>query len=136
MLDLAKWVGKKMKNDNEDGRGNELDSLKYLLEEYVSIEDLIDELESWNADLKSYYQTQNVSFAGSKKDKIAWTDKEGVYTNISNRIYYTRNALVHSKSGQADKQYRPQKHKDKLVKEIPLIQVIAELVLFKDGEAL
>ena len=136
IYELAKWIGKKMKNDDKDGRGNELDSLKYVLEEYVPIADLIKSLDEWNVGLKDYYQSKNVVFNGSSKGRIAWSDNMGVYTNISNRIYYTRNALVHSKSDQSDKQYKPQKHKSALVKELPLIQVIAELILFKDGEPL
>lgn len=136
IYDLAKWVGKKMKNDDEIGRGNELDSLKYVLEEYAPIEKIVSGLDEWNKTLKDYYQNNNVSFSGSKKDKIMWEDNAGVYTNLANRIYNTRNSLVHSKSGQSDKQYKPQKHKSILAKELPLIQVISELILFENGDIL
>lgn len=133
---LAKWIGKRMKNDVENGQGNEFDSLKYVLESYVPIDGLLDALDDWNYSLKDYYRNNNVVFTKSKKDLIAWSDREGVYTNLANRIYEIRNALVHSKSGQSDKQYKPQKHREVLLKELPLIQVIAELIIFKDGEAM
>lgn len=136
LYDLAKWVGNKMKNDDQDGRGNELESLKYVLEEYVPIQEIERALNEWNPSLSEYYTSQNVVFSGCRKDKIAWTDLEGVYTNLANRIYNTRNALVHSKSGQVERQYKPHMHKDALIRELPLVQVIAELILFKDGDAL
>ena len=136
LYELATWIGNKMKNDDRDGRGNELASLKYVLEEYVSIESLIKALDEWDPDLKKYYQTESVSFSGNSKDKIIWSTPEGVYTNLANRIYSTRNALVHSKSDKLQKQYRPLKHKDCLLKEIPLIQVLSEIIIFKDGNPL
>ena len=136
LYDLARWIGNKMKNDEASGRGNEFDSLKYVMEEYVSINDLIASLEDWNPDLRDYYGSKNVVFSGNKKDRIAWDDSEGVYTNLAKRIYGTRNALVHSKSNQSEKHYKPQKHKADLEKELPLIQIIAERILFEDGEVL
>lgn len=136
LYDFAKWINKRMKNDDNNGRGNEEESLKYVLEEYVPIESLINALDEWNASLKGYYELNNVCFSGCKSDKIVWNDAGNVYTNIAKRIYSTRNALVHSKSDQADKQYKPQKHKEALIKEIPLIQVIAELIISKDGKVL
>ncbi|MCR5823346.1 MAG: hypothetical protein K6G60_02840 [Lachnospiraceae bacterium] len=41
MYELAKWIGKRMKNNEENGHGNEFESLKYVLEEYVPVEDLL-----------------------------------------------------------------------------------------------
>ena len=73
--------------------------------------------------------------AGSKS-KITWNDAEGVYKILAKRIYETRNALVHSKSGQNDKLYKPLKHKEVLRKELPLVQVVAEMVIVKSGEVL
>ena len=133
---LAKWVGKKMRNFDENGRGNELDSLKYVLEEYVSIQKLVEALDKWNSAYKDYYSKQNVSFTGASNGKIAWTDTQGVYTNLANRIYSTRNALVHSKSEHSENQYKPLKNKMELEKELPLIQIIAELIVIENGEVL
>ncbi|SDA73181.1 hypothetical protein SAMN02910275_02453 [Butyrivibrio sp. INlla18] len=136
LYDLAKWIGKKMKNDEENGRGNELESLKYVLEEYVPISSLLMALDEWDEGLKERYASKNVSFSGNSKDIVAWKDNDGVYTNLANRIYSTRNALVHSKSELPEKQYKPRKHRMELLQELPLIQIIAELIIFKDGGAL
>lgn len=136
LYEFAKWIHKRMINDDKNGRGNEEESLKYVLEEYVPIDRLLNALDEWDPSLKGYYETNSVSFSDYKSDKIAWKDTSGVYTNITKRIYNTRNALVHSKSDQSDKRYKPQKHKDTLRKEIPLVQVIAELIISNDGKVL
>ncbi len=113
-----------------------MDSLKYVLKEYVFINRLLSALDEWNSSLKNYYKNNNVVFSGSKEDLIAWSDVNVVYTNLSNRIYNTRNALAHSKSSEINKQYKPKKHKAALSKELPLIQVIAELIIFQNGNVL
>lgn len=128
IYDLAKFANKKMKNDDQNGRGNEFESLKYVLSEYVPIDSLKVGLTELNSTLVQYYAEKNVSFAGAK-NKITWNDSVGVYTSIAKRVYETRNALVHTKSDQSEKQYKPQKHRELLKKEIPLIQVIAEKVI-------
>ena len=79
---------------------------------------------------------KSVSFTGNSQLKIAWNDLGGVYTSLAKRIYATRNALVHSKSGQNDKLYKPLKHKEVLRKELPLVQVVAEMVIVKSSEVL
>lgn len=129
IYELAKFANKKMKNDDRNGKGNELESLKYVLSEYVPVDDLIKGLDEFNPKYKDYYAEKAVSFAGSNA-KITWNDQIGVYTTIANRVYDTRNSLVHTKSEQSEKQYKPQKHKEMLMKEIPLIQVIAENIIF------
>lgn len=136
IYELAVWIGNRIKVDVEDGRGNELDSLKYVLEEYVDINELATAIDEWNCSLRDYYGTTPVTFTGSKNGVIPWSDREGVYTSLAKRIYCTRNALVHSKSGQAEKQYKPRKHKAILNKEIPLIQLISETIIFKAGDVL
>ena len=45
-----------------------------------------------------------------------------------------RNAVVHSKRGQADKQYSPYTDTDVLKKELPLIRAVAELVIITSSE--
>jgi hypothetical protein len=135
IYELAKFANKKMKNDDKNGRGNEFESLKYVLNEYVPIESLKDGLDELNSTLVQYYATKNVSFAGTN-NKIAWNDSVGVYTTVARRVYETRNALVHTKSDQSQKQYKPQKHKELLKREIPLIQVIAEKVIHSTSTVL
>lgn len=60
----------------------------------------------------------------------------GEDTNLANRIYETRNALVHSKSEQIANQYRPYDNKKDLASEIALIKAVAESVLINSSEIL
>lgn len=136
LLDLASYINKRMKSDNEAGKGNELESLKYVLTTFAPVEELKDKLNEINSSLVQFYSEKSVSFTGNSQLKIAWNDLGGVYTSLAKRIYATRNALVHSKSGQNDKLYKPLKHKEVLRKELPLVQVVAEMVIVKSGEVL
>lgn len=136
LLELASLVSKRMKSDDEAGKGNELKSLKYVLATFAPIEELKNKLNEINPTLVQFYSDKSVSFAGKQQLKIAWNDMEGVYSSLAKRIYAIRNALVHSKSGQNDKLYKPLKHKAILYKELPLIRVVAELIITKSGEVL
>ncbi|HJJ41966.1 MAG TPA: hypothetical protein O0W90_01465 [Methanocorpusculum sp.] len=133
LYDLAKFIKKHMNNDVDSGKGNELESLNYVLFEYVPVDDLKKRINSLDPNAVIYYNENFVKFTTSKKTKINWTDLQSVNTNIANRVYETRNALVHSKSEQINNQYRPYEHKNELMKEIPLIRAIAELVLINSS---
>ena len=136
LLELASFINNRMKSDDEAGKGNEFESLKYVLETYAPVEELKNKLNEINPNLVQFYSDNSVSFVGKQHLKIAWNDLAGVYSLLAKRIYATRNALVHSKSGQNDKLYKPLKHKSILIKELPLIQVIAEMIINKSGEVL
>lgn len=130
---LALYVKKHMKMDEETGKGNELESLKYVLKEYVIIDQLVNSINLQDRNAASYYQNSIVPFTSSEKTKIQWANTESVYTNLANRIYETRNSLVHSKSEKMDKQYKPYKDKQDLIKELPLIRAVAEQVIINSG---
>lgn len=136
LYDLAKYIRKHMSSDDESGRGNEFESLKYVLAEYIPIEDLKARISSLDSRAVNYYQNRFVPFTSSQKTKIAWNNPEGVYTNLATRIYETRNALVHSKSEQAANQYKPYENRKELSAEIPLMRAVAEMVLINSSEIL
>lgn len=136
LYDLAKYIKKHMKSDDDSGKGNELESLKYVLQEYVRIDELKNRIGFFDTDAVNYYQSNCVPFVPFIRDKIAWSDTEGVTTNIANRIYDTRNALVHSKSEQTASQYRPYDNKSELEKELSLIRAVAEIVIINSSEEL
>ena len=136
LYELAKYIRRHMSNDDDSGKGNEFDSLKYVLMEYVPIEELKNRIRNLDPNAIEYYQNSFVQFTTSKKTKIAWSDTQGVYTNLATRIYETRNALVHSKSEQFANQYRPYENRKDLILEIALIKAVAELVLINSSEIL
>lgn len=134
LYELAKYIKNHMNSDDDSGKGDELKSLKYVLMEYVPIIELKNHINLMNSNAVIYYQDTAVPFIKSNKIKIAWSNPEGVYTNIAKRIYETRNALVHSKSEQSSNQYRPYRNKKELALEIPLIKSVAELVLINSSK--
>lgn len=123
-----------MSSDDEIGRGNEFDSLKYVLMEYVPIEELKPRIIQIDPSAIDYYKNNFVPFTTSKKTKIAWSDSQAVYTNLATRIYETRNALVHSKSEQRANQYKPYENRKDLNMELALIRAIAEIIIINSGE--
>ena len=121
LYELAKYIKKHMNSDDDSGKGNEFESLKYVLIEYVDIDELKKYINNIDATAIDYYQNNLVPFTTSKKTKIAWSNAQGVYTNLATRIYETRNSLVHSKSENTANQYRPYENKKELTLEICLL---------------
>ncbi len=131
VYEIATFVKNRMRMNDESGQGDELESLKYVLKEYINIEQLKDKLKQIDLESISYYQNNKVLFC--KAPAIPWNDAEGVYTQIAKRIYFTRNALIHSKSGKNRERYRPYKDEKSLQKEIPLVRVIAEMIIINSS---
>lgn len=136
LYELAKYVKKHMSSDDSSGKGNEFESLKYVLAEYVPIDELKVRINTLDASAEGYYQNSKVPFVSGKDTKIPWSDAQGVYTKLATRIYETRNALVHSKSEQTTNQYKPYKNRKDLLAEMALIRAVAELVLINTSKTL
>ena len=84
---------------------NELESLKYVLNKYVSVDNLKARINTIDSNALNYYQNNKVAFCNAPV--IGWSDSQGVFTQLAKRIYFTRNSLVHSKSGKNKERYRP-----------------------------
>ncbi|MFF2597262.1 methylamine utilization protein MauJ [Priestia megaterium] len=128
---------KKINKDNqfirENGSGSERPSLNYVLHKFIY--DLDDYKKRLSDEELSFYQNHNVSFSAG--DIINWSkDKNKILNAISNRIYKTRNALIHSKSSKKEVTYHPYLHKTELEKEINLIRTVAEHIIEANSELL
>lgn len=132
VYEIATFVKNRMHMNDESGQGDELESLKYVLKEYVDIEQLKNKLNSIDQDSIMFYQSNKVAFC--KAPTIPWNDSEGVYNQIARRIYYTRNSLIHGKSGKNRERYKPYKDEKELQKEIPLVRVIAEMIIINSSK--
>lgn len=93
---------------------------------------LKNKLNSINEDSVLYYQNNKVAFC--KAPIIPWNDSEGVYSQMAKRIYYTRNSLIHSKSGNNRERYKPYKDEKELQKEMPLVRAIAEMIIINSSK--
>lgn len=130
LLKLAKFAQNRLRKFGEDGQGNELESLKYVLKEFVDITNLSNKLGS---DIVTYYSTSKVAF--SSGPVLNFKDDKS-FSVLAKRIYFTRNSLVHSKSGKKELAYHPYHHEGVLKKEIPLIKNISEMIIINSAELL
>lgn len=112
---------------------NEKNALSLLIKKHVSQDTLKERLIDRYGESVLEILNKEVNFSGgnivifSKKD-------EGQYINsLANRIYKTRNAIVHSKESlteeKINKKYKPVKDDKELLSEISLIQVVAEIII-------
>lgn len=97
VYEIATFVKNRMHMNDESELEMNQSLLKYVLKEYVQIENLKNKLNVLDKDLIVFYQNNKVAFC--KAPIIPWNDAGGVYTQLAKRIYFTRNSLVHSKSG-------------------------------------
>ena len=132
IYEIAMFVKNRLRMNDETGQGNELESLKYVLKEYVSIDDLKARISTIDPNALNYYQNKKVAFCNAPV--IGWLDSEGVFTQIAKRIYFTRNSLVHSKSGKNKERYRPYQDEKQLQLEIPLVKAVAEAIIINSSE--
>lgn len=132
VYEIASLVKSKARYNDESGHGNEKDSLEYVLKEYISIDELKERIEELKEGAVDFYGNNAVAFCNGSI--IQWKNIQGVYTNLAKRIYETRNALIHSKSGKNHSRYKPYEHERLLVKELPLIRAVAELVIINSSE--
>lgn len=128
---IALFVKNRMQMDDKSGLGDERESLKYVLCEYVPMDDLKTRISIIDSNAIQYYQTTKVGFCNAPI--IPWGDTQGVYSQLAKRIYYIRNSLVHSKSGKNNERYKPYSDEMQLQKEIPLAQAIAELIIINSS---
>ena len=132
IFEIAKFVKNRLRMNDETGQGNELESLKYVLKEYVSIDDLKTRINTIDSNALNYYQNNKVSFCNAPI--IGWADSQGVFTQMAKRIYFTRNSLVHSKSGKNKERYRPYQDEKQLQLEIPLVKAVAEAIIINSSK--
>lgn len=81
--------------------------------------------------MEEYFSVTAVPF--SKGPQFEFLNDDSSFSKLSNRIYSTRNSLIHSKD--TDKtNYKPFIDSSSLVKEIPLLRAIAEQILNRSAE--
>jgi len=123
-----------MKAQLEEGVGNEQTGLLLCLNTYVSdLDALKDTLISIDASAIKYYKITPVAFADGGKTIDFENAPDKIYSDIRDRVYSVRNAIVHSKEGEKLR-YEPFNHDEQLAKEVPLIRSIAEEIIMNSAE--
>jgi len=107
---------------------NEQTALRLTLAKYIEIPQLVADLNAFDPKLLDRYATHTVSFCGGDKVVFDQPDASKIFSSLSNRIYKTRNALVHSKEGSKAK-FVPFTDDRDLSPEVPLMRFVAEQII-------
>jgi hypothetical protein len=132
---LIKIIQDKLKYKNEEFQINEPEALRLVLEKFIEdFNEIKEEIDAYDPSLLNYYKTNEVSF--SKGNKVNFSEgKDTILKNLRERIYKTRNSIVHSKDTDKSK-YLPFKHDKELGKEIILMRIIAEKIIIGSSDEL
>lgn len=132
---LIKLITQKIKHKDENVSFNEQEALYLTLMKYVNLENLIDRLRTYDESLTEYYRNNKVPFSQGSSIDFSISDAQKVFKQIADRIYKTRNSIVHSKEGGKPK-YMPFRDDRKLLSEIPLLRFIAEEIIINTAEVI
>lgn len=129
---IVKVVNKAQRQVKEEGGVNELRALQLVIEKFVDLGRLADDLDAYDGTLVQHYKQYGVPFAEAGKVDLRLPDVDDAKVALAKRIYKIRNALVHAKEGTLPR-YAPFAHDEELAKEIPLIRFAAEQVIIAHG---
>ncbi len=134
---LVNLIQNRLKYKNEEFQLNEPEALELTLKKFVKdLTYLADELNTISPLLIEYFKTTEVPFSrGNKVNFENLNSLNEIYSNLSKRIYMTRNSIVHSKETDKSK-YTPFRDDKDLLKEIYLLRLIAEIVIIETSKEL
>lgn len=132
---LIKVIQDKLKYKNDEFQINEPEALRLVLERFIpDLDEVKEAINSYDSDLLNYYKSSEVEF--SKGNKVNFQEgSDKVLKNLRERIYKTRNSIVHSKETDRER-YLPFKHDKILQKEIILMRIIAEKIIIESSREL
>ena len=132
---LVKTVQDKLRYKNEEFQINEPEALRLVLDKFIlDFQEIKDEIGTYDSNLLDYYKTEEVSFSLANRVNFD-EDRQVILKNLRERIYKTRNSIVHSKDTDKTK-YLPFKHDRELSKEIILMRIIAEKIVIGSSDEL
>ena len=129
---LIKNISKSLQIRNETITFSELEALRLTISEYVDLEDLKEKINDYDSTLVEYYKSEKVGFSDGNFVDLNSSDEDQIVKSLANRIYKTRNSIVHSKESEKSK-YMPFKDDKVLVKEVPLLRFIAEQIIIESS---
>ncbi|WP_145346110.1 hypothetical protein [Rosistilla ulvae] len=130
--DLIKTVRKSLKVQNDTVTFSEEQALRLTLKKFVELTALVNDLDAYDDSLVPYYKGNKVRFSNGPEVELHDADQDKVLKALAQRIYSTRNALVHSKDGEKAK-YTPFADDHELAKELPLLRFIAERTILSNS---
>jgi hypothetical protein len=128
LRDLIRKVSRAVQLRDDQLVINEQVALRLTLAKYLDLSQLATDLTSYDSTLLNYYAHTPVGFCGGDVVDLTQADPTVAITALANRIYKTRNALVHSKEGSKGK-FVPFANDRELVPEVPLVRFVAEQII-------
>ncbi|MBK2094517.1 hypothetical protein IB680_02335 [Francisella philomiragia] len=125
---LIKDISKSLQIKNETITISEFEALRLTIIKYVDLNDLKQKIDEYDSALIEYYRVKKVVFSDGSPVDLDSADKQQLARKLADRIYKTRNSIVHSKESEKSK-YMPFSDDKVLVKEIPLLRFIAEQII-------
>lgn len=132
---LVKLISQKIKHKDDEVSYNEQEALYLTLKKYVDLDNLMSRLRDYNESLIEYYKENKVSFSQGNHIEFSLSNTEKIFRQIADRIYKTRNSIVHSKES-GKPRYMPFRDDRKLLLEIPLLRFIAEEIIINTAEVI
>lgn len=112
---------------------NEKTALSLLIQKHIPQDVLREKLMDKYGDGFIGILNNKVEFSDGNVLVFSEANEKQYIDSLTNRIYKTRNAIVHSKESLTDEKknnkYRPYKDDNELLHEIALIQVVAEIII-------
>jgi hypothetical protein len=125
---LVNLINSRLKFRQEEVTFSEKEALRLTLLRYASLLELVAGLNAIDSSLTDYYRTTETPFSGGDRVELEGEDEDAVFRSMAARVYKTRNAVVHSKEG-AKPRYVPFKHDAQLLREVPLMRLVAEQII-------
>jgi len=129
---LINEIGRSLQFRGENVTFSDLEALKLTLERHVDVSALAEKIREYDESLIEHYRTSPVSFSNGDRVDLEDNDHSKVLLAAAKRIYKTRNAIVHSKESERGR-YIPFRHDRVLVKEVPLLRFISELIIIESS---
>jgi len=133
---LTDLIKNKLKYKNEEFLIQEDEALILTLKKYIKdINDLKNEITEFDQELIEFFKSNEVMFSKGNKINFDNENHDEIFKNLSKRIYMTRNAIVHSKETDKDRnKYLPFRDDKHLLKENILMRLIAEKIIFESSK--
>ncbi|MRD72781.1 hypothetical protein GH865_05885 [Rhodocyclus tenuis] len=131
---LIKQVGKAIQLRDERVVFSEQEALRLTLTRFVDLSQLATDLDRFDASLVQYYASTKVQFSGADEVDLQGQSAD-VFKQLANRIYRTRNSIVHSKESERTR-YIPFRDDRLLSRELPLLRFIAEQITVSNSTVL
>jgi hypothetical protein len=132
---VIKLVTATQRRVRDEGGVDEQRALALVLENFVGLDRLLDDLRAHDPDLIDYYKANSPSFSENVTVNLEADRDVEVKAALAKRIYQTRNSLVHAKDGARPK-YFPFVDDTELSKEIPLLRFCAEQIIIAHGKVM